>query len=586
MKMKMKIAKMVVLTAMLCLMPITGAAAYSDFVLDDDIIIMYNGTEENVVVPAQINGVEISAIDADAFFNNNHIKTVTIEEGIEVIKGYAFNNCDNLEEVYCPKSLLLICDRAFYNCDNLTYIDVYDETDIMEPSDIGPISMWTLDAEAEEGASEEKPEFVAADGVLTEYNGSAATVEIPAEIDGVEIYKIGDNAFKGNTTIETVIFPESITSIGDCAFQDCTLLTNVTLPNNLNSVGKYAFSRCNVASITIPGSLKIMANYMFYNCKNLKSVVLEEGVENTQDHTFENCSELQQITIPSTLKVFNTWVFGYCAKLSYVYIPKGATTLGSSAFYGCKKLNNITIPDTVTSIGTHCFRGCAELKNITLSNSVEDLPFNCFKGCGFENIIVPSSVKTISKEAFSTCRNLKAIDIPESVTTVGELAFDCCFSLESMILPNSIQSIGQNLLGTNSTKLKCIYYKGTQSEWNNITINSTNTNLNKLYIVKRYPFWVGADIAGYSISEDNKITASINLYYIPKNFTLLMAVYSGNNMIDMTLANVSPQATQAELCCRLPNSNLDDCYVKLLMFEDLENINPIGYCATKSITMP
>ena len=56
-------------------------------------------------------------------------------------------------------------------------------------------------------------DFVIENGVLKKYNGSEQIVNIP---DGV--IAIGDSAFEGCLSLESVVIPDSVISIGDKAF--------------------------------------------------------------------------------------------------------------------------------------------------------------------------------------------------------------------------------------------------------------------------------------------------------------------------------------------------------------------------------
>lgn len=56
-------------------------------------------------------------------------------------------------------------------------------------------------------------------------------------------------------------------------------------------------------------------------------------------------------------------------------------------------------------------------------------------------IIIPKSITTLGKGAFSYCSSLTSIDIPNSVTSIGDYAFQACSSLTSINIPNSVTSI-------------------------------------------------------------------------------------------------------------------------------------------------
>ena len=65
---------------------------------------------------------------------------------------------------------------------------------------------------------------------ITNYNGEADAVTIPAELDGHPVTAIGDYAFSVNYSLTSITFPDSLRSIGMCAFFQCESLTSITLP--------------------------------------------------------------------------------------------------------------------------------------------------------------------------------------------------------------------------------------------------------------------------------------------------------------------------------------------------------------------
>ena len=191
---------------------------------------------------------------------------------------------------------------------------------------------------------------------ITGYNGSAAALYIPGEIDGHEVVAIGDGAFEDRTDLRTVMIPDSVTEIGSCAFNNCTNLSNVTLSQNLKYMEGRAFGSCEkITKIEIPKSLEWCGSTLydygpFGDCTGLKTVIFENGTTEISSHLFEKCTGLEEINIPDSV-----------------------TEIEDSAFSGCVNLSKVNIPDTVTIIGEYAFDSCTNLTNVTLSKNLEHM---------------------------------------------------------------------------------------------------------------------------------------------------------------------------------------------------------------------
>ena len=98
---------------------------------------------------------------------------------------------------------------------------------------------------------------------ITGYDTKAGTVEIPSEIDGMPVTKIGATSFYG-CSLTSVVIPEGVTEIASGAFWSSKNLTEVTLPSTLTTIESYAFNECPaLTKIEIPESLTAIGNSAF-----------------------------------------------------------------------------------------------------------------------------------------------------------------------------------------------------------------------------------------------------------------------------------------------------------------------------------
>ena len=171
--------------------------------------------------------------------------------------------------------------------------------------------------------------------------------------------------------------------------------------------------------------------------------------------------------ITYTVTMIQGMAFRGCNRLTSITIPDSVTSIGSDAFRDCSSLTSITIPDSVTNIGQYVFSGCDSLTSITIPDSLTIIGNGAFSGSGLTSIdvdsgntayssidgvlfnktqtelkryprgksgayIIPSSVTSIEREAFSSCSSLTEVTIPDSVTSIGDSAFDRCSGLTSI----------------------------------------------------------------------------------------------------------------------------------------------------------
>ena len=169
------------------------------------------------------------------------------------------------------------------------------------------------------------------------------------------------------------------------------------------------------------------------------------NAKHIDDNVFEYCSNLASISLPSTLKTIGSKAFIWCDKLSSISLPKSITSIGSSAFESCKGLTSISIPDSVTAIQPHTFYNCTKLSSVKLGKNVISIGNDAFKSCSnLTSINFPEPLKTIGEFAFESC-SLREIILKRNLKSIGNNAFSNCSKLSKITSHATIApSIGKN----------------------------------------------------------------------------------------------------------------------------------------------
>lgn len=72
------------------------------------------------------------------------------------------------------------------------------------------------------------------------------------ELYGTRLETVGDNAFKGLTTITSIALPATVTSIGSNAFEGNAAMTTFTVPQACTQIGSNAFAATALSTLVIP----------------------------------------------------------------------------------------------------------------------------------------------------------------------------------------------------------------------------------------------------------------------------------------------------------------------------------------------
>lgn len=145
-----------------------------------------------------------------------------------------------------------------------------------------------------------------------------------------------------------------------------------------------------------------------------------------------------------------------------IYIPEGVTRIGDGAFRHQINIRKIILPKTLKSIGKYAFSDCYDLVEVIFNEGIEQIGEGAFYGCdGIEEVSIPGTIKKIDNYAFYRCGSLRNVTIEKKeednvMEYIGAKAFMECEGLNWVWIFKNVNKIGEATF-KNCTKVWMIW---------------------------------------------------------------------------------------------------------------------------------
>ncbi|HZJ78620.1 MAG TPA: leucine-rich repeat protein [Clostridia bacterium] len=407
-------------------------------------LVRYIGNNVSLVVPTQIDGLNITKITAYSFSNCTNLNSVTLQDGVSYIGAGAFSDCRNLTKITIPDTVTNIIGLSVFDgvdnltiyCHNNTVAHLYAQNNgfdfiILDIINLVSITVTTLPEKTVYYIGQE----LDLTGIVVVANYSNATYEyienytvsgFSSQTEGNREIKITYNNRETtfNVTIITPVFiyeKLTQTSIRLTGYNGTDV--DVTIPDIIDGlivkeIGANMFSGYYaLESVVIPNTVAVIGNSAFLDCKNLTVISIGTGVTTIRTSAFAGCTALESIVIPYSVQKINGYVFNGCTSLKTIFLGSSVNEIGYSAFRDCTAIENINV--------NHKNNYFVSVDGVLYNSSMTELV--CYtSGKTDSTYDIPYTVTRISDYSFNGCLSLHTLNILKRVTTISASSFNAC----------------------------------------------------------------------------------------------------------------------------------------------------------------
>lgn len=320
----------------------------------------------NVYFDPYVGIVPVVMVADGVFEGQAKLTKVVLPATLTHIGSHAFAWCENLTEINFPETLRSIGEYAFADCASLVSADLPDTVE-----KIGDFAFTNCDTITRFAF----PPLViyASYGLLNGCDGLTEII-LHENMNGLDL------SLQYCTSLTAIHIPAKMTGLRVGEFAGCSKLREITVAEDNPQFHSYG----NLLIIThqkdvlaggcepefpTDGSITGIHNEAFKG-RNIKKVVIPEGVEFVGAESFAGCKELTEIVLPYSLYQISYRAFAECTALESVTFPY-RITLHEKAFADCTSLKEVNLCARVYGMQEGLFMGCTNLTIVNYEDTVE-----------------------------------------------------------------------------------------------------------------------------------------------------------------------------------------------------------------------
>lgn len=304
-------------------------------------------------------------------------------------------------------------------------------------------------------------------------NGQTSVTEV---IVPAEITSVGDNAFSGTTSLESIEFG-NVEMTYDAV--DPEKVTTVASDSKLETLGNSVFEGSNISSIVLPATIKNISGS--FNGLDTEFIVYSLATTPPTANAQSFSESLKYIFVPeSSVEIYRNTLSTWYQK---IFAIGGDTSdipsVGTDYYIMYKKASEMTsVPDGYV----HVFDASKQEGYIYFETP--EVPDNFMNGKGFNvDEMAFVGIETIGQNAFgsseSTKNTINKLVLEEGLKVIKKQAFNQVNGITGVLrLPNSLEEIYEQAF-RNTAITKVIFGETYMNEDGSITDKNRNLNIIK-----------------------------------------------------------------------------------------------------------
>lgn len=219
--------------------------------------------------------------------------------------------------------------------------------------------------------------------------------------NGDTITAIGEFAFAGCETIESVTFDHAQLTVGDNAFTENRNLKELVINDSTITLGTFAFSTSGLETVEIENSNVTVKNNVFFDSDLDGFFALDSTLEFRKESF--TVGPIQTLKLTDCDVTVEEAAFEYCEDLASVIVKGGTLEIDDCGFYGCENLTELTLLCEV-SAGKQAFASCASLTSVEFGDEKVELGDEAFQFCELlESVTFDTSDVELGRDVFYLC---------------------------------------------------------------------------------------------------------------------------------------------------------------------------------------